>query len=90
MDSSCEYIEYAVAGSRQGVVLKLRVTTHHRKNSNLLRNISQGLGPGRFLWKNVYRVSMGKPEGKRAPERPRCTWEDGIKMDLREIGWGCV
>jgi hypothetical protein len=41
-------------------------------------------------WGNVYRVLVGKPEGKRPLERPRCRWEDGIKMDLREIGWGGV
>jgi hypothetical protein len=34
--------------------------------------------------------SLGKPEGKRTLERPRRRWEDGIKMDLREIGWGGV
>jgi hypothetical protein len=39
--------------------------------------------------RNVYRVLMGKPKGKRPSERPRHRWEDGIKMDLREIGWGC-
>jgi hypothetical protein len=39
--------------------------------------------------RNVYRVLMGKPERKRLLERPRRRWEDGIKMDLREIGWGC-
>jgi hypothetical protein len=31
-----------------------------------------------------------KPEGKRPLERPRCRWEDKIKMDLREIRWGGV
>jgi hypothetical protein len=31
---------------------------------------------------------VGKLEGERPLERPRCRWEDGIKMDLREIGWG--
>jgi hypothetical protein len=31
---------------------------------------------------------VGKPEGKRPLERPRCRGEDGIKMDIREIGWG--
>jgi hypothetical protein len=36
----------------------------------------------------VYRVLVGKPEGKRPLERPRRRWDDGIKMDLREIGWG--
>jgi hypothetical protein len=38
--------------------------------------------------RNVYRVLVGKPEGKGPLERPRRRWEDGIKMDLREIGWG--
>jgi hypothetical protein len=42
------------------------------------------MGEGR----KVYRVLVGKPEGKRLLERPRGRWEDGIKMDLREIGWG--
>jgi hypothetical protein len=44
------------------------------------------MGEGR----NVYRVLMLKVEGKRPLERPRRRWEDGIKMDLREIGWGGV
>jgi hypothetical protein len=39
--------------------------------------------------RNVYRVLVGKPEVKRPLGRPRRRWEDGIKMDLREIGWGC-
>jgi hypothetical protein len=37
--------------------------------------------------RKVYKVSMGKPEGKRPLRRLRHTWEDGIKMDLRKIGW---
>jgi hypothetical protein len=40
--------------------------------------------------RNVYRVLVGNPEGKRPLERPRRRWEDGIKMDLREIGWGVL
>jgi hypothetical protein len=39
------------------------------------------MGEGR----KVYRVLVGKPEGKRQHERPRRRWEDGIEMDLREI-----
>jgi hypothetical protein len=39
---------------------------------------------------NVHRVLVGNPEGKRPLERPRRRWEDGIKMDLRMIGWGGV
>jgi hypothetical protein len=33
---------------------------------------------------------VGKPEGNRPLRRPRCRWADNIKMDLREIGWGCM
>jgi hypothetical protein len=29
---------------------------------------------------------VGKPEGKRPQRRPRCRWEDNIKMDLQEVG----
>jgi hypothetical protein len=31
---------------------------------------------------------VGKPEGRRPLGRPRRRWEDNIKMDLREVGWG--
>jgi hypothetical protein len=41
------------------------------------------MGEGR----NVYRVLVGKPEGKEPLERPRRR-RDGIKMDPRVIGWG--
>ena len=34
----------------------------------------------------VYRLLMGKTEGKRPLGRPRCRWEDNIKMDLQEVG----
>jgi hypothetical protein len=36
----------------------------------------------------LYNVLVGKLEGKRLLERPRRRWEDGISIDLREIGWG--
>jgi hypothetical protein len=36
--------------------------------------------------RNVYRVLMGKPEGKIPLGRPRCRWEDGIRIDLKESG----
>jgi hypothetical protein len=35
-------------------------------------------------------ILMGKPEGERPLERPRHRWVDNIKMDLTEIGWGCM
>jgi hypothetical protein len=34
----------------------------------------------------VYKVLVGKPEGRRPLGRPRHRWEDGIRMDLRETG----
>jgi hypothetical protein len=40
--------------------------------------------------RKVYRVLMGKPEGKRPLGRPWRRWENGIRMDLGEIGWGAV
>ena len=38
--------------------------------------------------RDVHRVLVGKPEGKRPLGRPRRRWEDNIKMDLREVA-GC-
>ena len=38
----------------------------------------------------IYRVLVGKPEGKSPLGRPRHRWKDNIKMDLQEVGWGGV
>jgi hypothetical protein len=38
--------------------------------------------------RNSYRILVGKPEGKRPLGRPKRRWEDNIKINLREIGWG--
>jgi hypothetical protein len=35
--------------------------------------------------KGVYRILVGRPEGKRPPRRPRHRWDSNIKLDLREI-----
>jgi hypothetical protein len=40
--------------------------------------------------RNVYRLLVGKSEGKRPLGRPRRRWVDNIKMDLVELGWGEV
>jgi hypothetical protein len=37
---------------------------------------------------NAYRILAGKSEGKRPLGRPRCSWEDNIEMDTKEIEWG--
>ena len=42
------------------------------------------MGEGR----GVYGVLVGKPERKELLGRPRRKWEDNIKMDLQEVGWG--
>jgi hypothetical protein len=63
-------------------------------------NIIRQIKPWRKNWaghvarmekeRNVYKVLVGKPERKRPLVRPRSRWENGIIMDLREIGWGSV
>jgi hypothetical protein len=40
------------------------------------------MGEGR----GIHRVLVGRPKGKRPLGRPRCRWEDNMKMELREIG----
>jgi hypothetical protein len=40
--------------------------------------------------RNACRILMEKPEGKKPLRRPMRRWEDNIRMDLREIGWGGV
>jgi hypothetical protein len=38
--------------------------------------------------KGAFRILVGRPEGRRPLGRPRHRWEDNIKMDLQEVGWG--
>jgi hypothetical protein len=40
--------------------------------------------------RGAYNILVGRPEGRRLLGRPRHGWEDNIKMDLREIGFGDV
>jgi hypothetical protein len=40
--------------------------------------------------RGAYNILVGRPEGRRPLGRPRCRWEDKIKLDLREIGFGDV
>jgi hypothetical protein len=42
------------------------------------------MGEGR----GAYRILVGRSEGRRPLGRPRCRWEDNIKMYLQEVGWG--
>jgi hypothetical protein len=38
--------------------------------------------------RGAYRIVVGRPEGRRPLGRPRRRWEDNIKMDLQDVGWG--
>jgi len=40
--------------------------------------------------RRTYKVLVGRPEGKRPLGRPRCRWEDNVKVDLQEVGWGDI
>jgi hypothetical protein len=44
------------------------------------------MGEGR----GAYSILVRRPKGRRPLERPRRRWEDNIKMDLQEVGWGGV
>jgi hypothetical protein len=71
---------------------------HNKELHNLysLSNIIRMIRPRKMRWactgekRNVYRILVGKPEGKRPLGRLRCRWEDNIKFDLREVRWGGV
>jgi hypothetical protein len=61
-------------------------------------NIIQVIKSRRLRWtrhitrmgekRGAYRLLVGQSEGKRLLGRPRHRWEDNIKMDIREVGWG--
>jgi hypothetical protein len=38
--------------------------------------------------RGAYRILVGRPEGRRPLGRPRLRWEDNIKMDIQDVGWG--
>jgi hypothetical protein len=38
--------------------------------------------------RGAYRILVGRPEGRRPLGRPRLRWEDNIKTDIQEVGWG--
>ena len=75
---------------------------HEEELNNLysLPNIVRVIKSRRMRWarhvarmgegRGVYRVLVGKPEGRRPLGRPRRRWEDNIRMHLREVGCGCV
>jgi hypothetical protein len=40
--------------------------------------------------RNAYKILVEKSEGKRPLGRPRCRWNDSVRIGLMEVGWGCV
>ena len=87
-----------IFGSRRDEVTGEWRNLHNKELNNLYcsLNIIRMMKSRRMRWvghvgrmaerKAVYRVLVGKPEAKRPFERPRCRWEDNIKMDLEEVG----
>jgi hypothetical protein len=91
-----------IFGSRRDKVTGERRRLHHAELMDLYSspNIMRVIKSRRRRWaghvarmgerRGAYRVLVGKPEGRRPLGRPRRSWEDNIKKDLREVGCGCV
>jgi hypothetical protein len=62
----------------------------YNQNDNVKEDEMGGACSTNGVKKNVYRLLVGKPTGKRPLGRPRCRWVDNIKMDLGEMRWGGV
>jgi hypothetical protein len=91
-----------IFGPKRDEVMGERRKLHNEEHHNLYSSpdIIMQVKSRRMRWaghvarmgeeKKVYKVLVGKPEGKRPLERPRHRWEDEVRMDLREIGLGGV
>ena len=90
-----------IFGPRRDEVIGEWRKLHNEKQNNLYSspNILRVIKSRRMRWvghvarmggRGVYRVLVGKPEGRRPVGRPRYTWENNIRMGLREVGCGCV
>jgi hypothetical protein len=91
------YLTWRIFGSKRdgdGLWRKLHNNELHNLYSSL--NIVKVIKSRRIRWvgcmahmregRNVYRVFVGRPEGRRPLGRPRHRWENNIRLDLREIG----
>jgi len=89
-------------GPKRGEVTGEWRKLHNEELNNLYSssNIVRVIKSRRIIWarhvarmaegRGVYSVLVEKPEGRRPLGRPRRRWEDNIRMDLREVGCGCV
>ena len=67
------------------------VYTYYNFMTVMDNKISMNICRGACGWgEGVYRVLLGKPEGRRPLGRPRRRWEDNIRMDLQDVGCGCM
>ena len=90
-----------VFGPKRDEVISEWRKLHNEELSDLysLPNILRVVKSRRMRWaghvarmeegRDVHRVLVGKPEGKRPLGRPRRRWEDNIRMDLQEVGGSC-
>jgi hypothetical protein len=89
-----------IFGSKRDEVTEEWSRLHNEELNDLYSssNIIQVINSRRMRWaghvarmgegRGAYRILVGRPEGRRPLGRPRRRWEDNIKMDLLEMGWG--
>ena len=89
-----------IFGAKRDEVTRECRKLHNEEKLNLYSspNIVQVIKSRRMRWaghvahmgerRDVYMVLVGKHEGKRPLERPRCRWEDNIKVGHQEVGCG--
>jgi hypothetical protein len=70
-------------------VLYSVLLTQYRAGDKIEKIEMGGACSGYAEGRGVYRVLVGKPEGKRPLGRPRRRWEDNVRMELQEVGCGC-
>jgi len=86
-----------IFGLRREAVTGERAKLHNEELNNLYSsNIFQVIKSRRMRWaghvafrgerRGVYSFLVGKPEGRRPLGRPKCRWEDNIKMDFQDVG----
>jgi hypothetical protein len=90
----------SVFGPKRGEVTEKWRKLHNEELNDLYSspNIVRVIKSRRMRWEGhvarmveirvIYRVLMGKHEGKRTLERTRRRWEDNIKLDFQEVDWG--
>jgi hypothetical protein len=58
-------------------------------STHILTRFKYGVsGLIKMLSRGAYRILVGRPAGRRPLGKPKHRWEDNIKMDLQEVGWG--